>query len=113
MNREEYRSCISPYITGSKPKEQRRLDFCVGAKICSGKTKDREEAERLCKEAAKIPKPSRATGSRKRSPKTCEREVREIANCMVKNIDMNLASNINSVEMAITNSMMECRCPGQ
>ena len=48
MDRTEYNKCIRPYITGSKPKEQRKLDFCIGAKICSGRAKDRAEAERLC-----------------------------------------------------------------
>jgi hypothetical protein len=47
-SRAEYNKCIRPYITGSKPKEQRKLDFCVGAKICSGKAETREQAEGLC-----------------------------------------------------------------
>lgn len=46
--RKEYNACIRPYITGSKPKEQRKLDFCVGAKICSGKASSKEEAIQLC-----------------------------------------------------------------
>jgi transcription elongation factor Elf1 len=46
--REEYNACMRPYITGSKSKEQRKLDFCIGAKVCSGKAKDREEAEKIC-----------------------------------------------------------------
>lgn len=41
---------MRPYITGSKPKEQRRLDFCTGAKICSGKASTREQAEELCRQ---------------------------------------------------------------
>lgn len=47
-NREEYNICMRPYMTGSKPKEQRKLDFCVGAKICSSRAETREEAETLC-----------------------------------------------------------------
>jgi hypothetical protein len=46
--RKEYNACMRPYITGSKPKEQRKLDFCVGAKICSGKAPSREDAIQLC-----------------------------------------------------------------
>lgn len=47
-NRAAYNDCMRPYITGSKPKEERKRDFCVGAKICSGKAQTREEALTLC-----------------------------------------------------------------
>jgi len=50
-NREEYNACMRPFITGSKPKEQRKRDFCVGAKICSGKAQTEEEAADLCAKA--------------------------------------------------------------
>ena len=53
MDRATYNECMRPYITGSKPKEQRRLDFCVGAKICSSKASTREQAEEICRQ----PKP--------------------------------------------------------
>ena len=54
-NREEYNTCMRPYMTGSKPKEQRKLDFCVGAKVCSGKAKTEEEAKAICS-IPKLPK---------------------------------------------------------
>lgn len=110
-SRKEYTSCIRPYITGSKPKEQRKLDFCVGAKICSGKAKTREEAERICKEAASLPKTAKAKSGKRSSGKSCEKEVLELSQCMVQHIDMNLASNINSVGTAIANAMAACKCP--
>lgn len=91
-------------------KEDRRIEFCSIAKECS-KGIPYEEAKGLCKEAASTPKPLKVKGSRKRSPQSCEREVHELASCMVDKIDMNLADNINSVETAIINSMMECKCP--
>ena len=50
-NREEYNACMRPFITGSKPKEQRKRDFCIGAKICSGKAQTEEEAADLCAKA--------------------------------------------------------------
>ena len=53
-NRAEYNACMRPYITGSKPKEERKRDFCVGAKICSGKAQSKEEALTLC--ANTVPK---------------------------------------------------------
>jgi len=60
-NREKYNACLSPFIKGkNKSKEQRQLDFCIGAKVCS-KGVSREEAERLCRlpKAPKVPKKSR------------------------------------------------------
>lgn len=48
-NRAEYNTCMRPYITGGgKSKEQRKLDFCIGAKLCSLKVSTREEAEQIC-----------------------------------------------------------------
>jgi hypothetical protein len=58
---------MSPYISGKKEPAQRKLDFCVGAKICSGKAKTREEAVTLCN-APKPEKPE-GTGKKRRSKK--------------------------------------------
>ena len=59
MDRKAYNDCMRPYISGSgKPKEQRKSDFCVGAKICSGKAQSKEEALTLC--ANTVPKWARA-----------------------------------------------------
>lgn len=56
MDRAEYNACMSPYIRGKgKPKEERRLNFCIGAKLCSGKVKDKAEAEKICRQP-KMPK---------------------------------------------------------
>lgn len=52
--RTEYNDCMRPFITGSKPKEERQRAFCLGAKICSGKAKNEEEAIALCARA--VPK---------------------------------------------------------
>lgn len=108
MDRQKYNACMRPFITGSKPKEQRKLDFCVGAKICSGKAKSKEEAEKLCS----LPKePREPKIKRKQSPQTCEKEAIKLTQCMVPKIDMDLASNINSIGTAIINAMVECKCP--
>ncbi len=55
-SRQEYNSCMRPYITGKdKTKEERRTGFCIGAKICSGKAKTEDEAVKLCNKP-KLPK---------------------------------------------------------
>jgi hypothetical protein len=54
-DRAAYNECMRPFITGSgKTKEKRKQDFCVGAKICSGKAGTEEEAAALC--ARSVPK---------------------------------------------------------
>lgn len=68
MDRQEYNACMSPYITGKKPVEQRRLDFCIGAKVCSGKSSTPEEAKKIC--LSTPPKEPKARKSRKR-PEGC------------------------------------------
>ena len=109
-NREEYNKCMIPYITGSKPQEQRKLDFCVGAKICS-KGVSREEAERLCR-LPKEPKPAK-TSQKRDGGKSCEKEVMELSQCMLDYFEANdiykQVLNINSVGVAMVNAMMECK----
>lgn len=87
-------------------KEERRIEFCVVAKQCS-KGLPYEEAKRICSEPKepKEPKPR----SKRRGVKSDEKELLKLAHCMAENIDMNLASNINSVEMAIANALISCR----
>lgn len=111
-DRERYNQCIRPFITGSKPKEQRKLDFCIGAKICSGKATDRDEAERICS-LPKEPKTQKVR-ARKNGTKSCEKESLELTQCMMdyfetKNLYKEIL-NINSVGNAIANAMLECRC---
>lgn len=110
MDRAKYNACMRPYMTGSKSKEQRQMDFCIGAKLCSGKTPNEEAAKAICS-LPKEPKPLKV--SKRSKGKSCEKEVLEVAHCMVDKIDMDRASNINSIETAIVNAMMECQCPSE
>jgi len=81
MDRQAYNSCIKPYITGTGiPKEERRRNFCIGAKICSSKAKTKEEAKRLCEEAALVPKIPKISGRGRR------RQVAGCNICIGKNI---------------------------
>lgn len=64
--REEYNACMRPHITGKgKSKEQRKLDFCIGSKLCSSKAETREEATQLCgnKESKEIKEVSTPTAN--------------------------------------------------
>lgn len=65
--REKYNTCMKPYIRGSnKTKEQRQMNFCIGAKVCSGKAKNEEEAKKLCL-LPKEPKPVKVKRGKKAS----------------------------------------------
>ena len=62
MDRAQYNKCLVPYISGTgKSKEERKLRFCVGAKLCSGKSKTEEEAIAVCK----LPKPAKPPTTKK------------------------------------------------
>jgi hypothetical protein len=102
---------MRPYISGSKPKEQRKHDFCIGAKICSGKASSREEAIQLCS-LPKEPKPQKTNKGTK--PASCEKEASKLTQCMMRYFDDNnlyqKILNVNSVEIAIENALLECTC---
>ena len=83
--------------------------MCLGAKLCSGKAKTKEEAEYLCS-LPKEPKPPKE--KRDKGGNGCEKEVLKLAHCIVERIDTSLASNVNSIEIALANAMIECKCPG-
>ncbi len=87
MGREEYTTCMVPYMKGGGPDRKER--FCVGAKLCSGKAQNESEAKTLCAEAAAEaaanPKPPR----QKRAKKVCTlQDLEAISTCMVSNIDL-------------------------
>lgn len=114
MDRKQYNQCMVKFISGSKPKEQRRLDFCIGAKVCS-KGISEAEARQICSQP-KPPKP--VNGRRTRNPESCEKNARKVAECVVGHLQNNsiyrdYALNINSVGVAVTNVLMECQCGGQ
>ena len=49
----KYRRCMSEAMKGKKfpSMEDRYKEFCIQAKVCSQKAKDREEATKICREA--------------------------------------------------------------
>jgi len=112
-NREQYNKCMVPYMKGGG--DDRKLRFCIGAKLCSGKSKTEEEAKALCS-LPKEPKPAKTRKSGG-GAKSCEKEVTELAQCMLDYFEENgiyqQVLNINSVGVAMTNALLECkRCQG-
>ena len=52
-----------PYMKGQK--EDLKLSYCIGAKVCSGKAPTEEEAREICLTTPKEEKPAKARTSRK------------------------------------------------
>lgn len=105
--RKAFNSCIAEGMTGKHfTASERKMEFCILAKKCS-KNLSREEASRICSQ----PKPPKPVKLRQEKPEACEKEVMKLAHCMVEHIDMNLASNVNSLEIALVNAMIACECP--
>lgn len=110
MTKEIYQACMTKNLRGMPKnisKEERKLSFCQFSKLCSGKAKDMNEALKICS----LPKPPKATKvKRVKKGQSCEKEVLKLSSCIADVIDMDQASNINSVEMAIANALAECYC---
>lgn len=110
MSRAEYASCVGAGLKGKTlTRDERRMEFCILSKLCSHKSKDREAAKLICSQP-KAPKPLKEHHHRDKE-KSCDKEVLELTQCIVENIDMNQASNINSIGTAIANAMLRCKCP--
>ena len=111
MKREEFNQCLGQGMRGKKlTKEERKLEFCAVAKVCSGKSRSREDALEVCRTSLSQPREPKVRGKRKGAGQSCEKDTLKLAHCAAERIDMNLASNVNSIEAAIANALMECSC---
>ena len=108
--REEYNKCMIPFMKGGG--EDRKLRFCIGAKLCSGKSKTEEEAREICL-LPKEPKPVKAK-TKRNGAKSCETGVMELTQCILDTLDRDgtyqQVLNINSAGQAIANALLECQC---
>lgn len=105
--REEYNACMRPYITGKKPKEQRKLDFCVGAKLCSSKSKTKEEAERLCRQPKPPREPKEPSGQKRGRGKVCSpQSIETIASCLITHTNFDVAVT----DQQLRESLSLCMC---
>jgi len=66
MDRKIYNECISRALKGQHftPGERKR-EFCIAAKTCSGKAPSREAANQMCEVSASQPKPAKASKGRR------------------------------------------------
>ena len=106
-DREQFRSCMSDAMTGKTyTKEERKLAFCVSAKLCSGKSTSKEEAIEICKN-----RPPKEPKERKvRTPKQCNARMLKLARCVTGIIDIAQITNPAAVEQILTDALLKCEC---
>lgn len=101
-SRAEYTTCMVPWMKGGGPDRKER--FCLGAKLCSGKANNQEEAVKLCAEAAANPKPPKARKARGK----CTIDSAALASCVIKLIDNTTnVSQLGSIIAGCTGQRVE------
>ncbi|MBA7465033.1 hypothetical protein ES707_00194 [subsurface metagenome] len=78
MDRSAYNTCMIPFMKGGGP--DRKLRFCAGAKLCSGRAKTEEEAKQIC-----LTQPAKAPKVRKTRKGSIDTEA--LATCVIKSLD--------------------------
>lgn len=93
MDRVAYNNCMKPYMTGGG--EDRKLRFCVGAKLCSRKSKTEEEARAICIESAANPKPAKEPKTKRPRVACTLKDLGNIAACITAKIDLSTLTTEN------------------
>jgi len=88
VDRQEYNTCIKPYMSGKgKSKEERQMAMCVGAKLCTGKAATEDEAKKICENLPpKEPKAEKPIRIRK-----CPIVAQQVTDCLIgklENVDL-------------------------
>lgn len=108
--REEYNQCIKPHITGTgKTKEQRKLDFCIGAKLCSGKAKTEKEARAIC-DVPRLPKWAKQILP-KEEPISCtdkSKRVKESIDTISLKVSAGEAEDVRPLAAQLMNDIFTC-----
>ncbi len=112
MNREEYNACISKSISGKKfSKEERKKEFCISAKTCSGKVNNREEAVSICSKP-KMPKWAKTSQPAETKPIPCDERMSRVR----RNIDViglkvktGEADAVKSTAAQMLQDIMDCK----
>ncbi len=106
MDRKEYTTCMTPHMKGTgKTKEQRQKDMCIGAKLCTGKAANEQEAAKLCAEAALNPKPK---AEKTKRAKFCSiKDLEAVSACVAENIVISALTPEN-IHQVFTDALKKC-----
>lgn len=103
--REDYTKCMTPYMKGTgRSNTERQADMCIGAKLCSGKAGNKQQAAQLCAEAASKPKPPKKS---KKTKKFCFNDFESLSVCMAANIDVSKLTSDN-MQQVFANALAAC-----
>ena len=106
-DRTAYNNCMKPYMTGGG--EDRKLRFCSGAKVCSGKSKTEAEARQIClAQPPKLPRERKTRGQR--SPGlNCGQQMATLAGCAAKEINTTTLTTENFA-LTLAEALQKCNC---
>ena len=108
MNQTEYRACMSENMKGTQlSKEERKLEFCVTAKLCSKKAGNRDEAVGMCNQPKEPKQPKK---SRSGKGGSCKVEAEELAFCMLQNLEASMQGGSGDIEEALGRAAVKCLC---
>lgn len=99
-DRTAYNQCMRPWMAGGG--EEKKLNFCIGAKVCSGKM-DEDEARKVCLENPPAPRSLNVRGQK------CLEKQPAIAACLAKTIDFDNLTTAN-VEDKLREALERCAC---
>lgn len=106
--REEYNACMRPYISGKdKTKEERQLDFCAGAKICTGKATNMDQALKICRETPPTVKPPKS--GKRGSTRSCPKHAEELVSCLRGALPFESLTKDNFQE-SLRQAVHQCEC---
>lgn len=101
MDRDSYTACMVPFMKGGGP--DRKLRFCIGAKVCSQKAATEAEAEQIC-----INQPPKEPKSRVSRSGKCITEAPKLAACLSTNLDMD-GLTIDNLEVRLEAALIHCQ----
>jgi len=100
MDRQKYNSCMAPFMKGGG--EDRKLRFCTGAKVCSGKASTKEEARQIC-----LTQPPNPPKARKAKGAKCADPVK-LATCVAANADMSKITDMTTFKDWLEAAIVHC-----
>jgi len=111
--REEYNGCMRPFITGKgKSKEERKQSFCIGAKLCSGKAENEDQAAELC--AKTVPKWAKRAMPKEEEPIACPARVsrmHQTIDAIVLGLKSGDTKEVLPASAQLLNDVTECGTP--
>ena len=102
-----YTDCMKPYMAGGGT--DRKLRFCVGAKLCSGKSATEADANKLCSQPRETKERAPVKERTKERAGQCAVNMAPLAACAIRKIDWDTITQETFAEH-LTAALQECSC---